>query len=185
MDVALPGTLLGLVVAAITGIGGLFVFVAKGTINNQLSESLERFRVRFTKLHERQAEVVEKLYSAIVELEDDATDLYYKYMPVGLDPPEVDEVEVIRRMRDLQREFKKSRIYLDEDVCDALQKVCDHLESGLRALERRRMAFNAGAGGSDEDVQEMEMRAFEEIRAAVPQAKSRLEAQFRKLLGAA
>lgn len=183
MDSEVLAKLVGLAVAAVAGVGGLLVFVAKTAISNQISKDLERFRIRFTKLHEQQADVIQKLYSAVVELEEDATNLYYKYMPVGLDPPEVDETQVIRRMRDLQSEVRKSRIYLDDDTCRALENVSERLSSGLAALEQRRIAFNSGASGSDDGVSDLEIAAFKEIRGAVPDAKNRLEAQFRRLLG--
>ena len=119
--------LIGLMLAAMAGIGGIIVFAIKTMIGNQIAKDLAKFKIRFSKLHEEQARAIRDLYGAIADVEEDANNLYYKYMPVGLDPPDVDEIEVIRRMRHLQLLFSKSRIYLDEETTDAVRRVCDHL----------------------------------------------------------
>ena len=78
---------LGLVVAAILGIGGIIVFVIKGVIGNKITKDLERFKIQFSKLHEDQASAIRELFEMIVEVEEDINNLYYKYMPIGLAPP--------------------------------------------------------------------------------------------------
>ncbi len=112
-----------------------------------------------------------------------ANNLYYKYMPIGLDPPDVDEIEVIRRMRNLQLLFSKSRIYLDDQTCNAVQSVCEHLNSAVSSLEQRRIFLDPDTGDQPDINGDLEMTAFEEIKNHVPEAKAVLEGEFRRLLG--
>ncbi|MFQ5356739.1 MAG: hypothetical protein ACE5DY_09705, partial [Mariprofundaceae bacterium] len=88
--------LVATILAAMAGIGGIIVFTIKTFIGNQISKDLERFKVRFSRLHEEQASVIRDLYGAIVEIEDDIVNLLYKYKPIGLDPPDIEEIDVIR-----------------------------------------------------------------------------------------
>ena len=175
--------LTGVILGAMAGLGGIFAFTIKNIIGNQISKDLTKFKVRFSKLHEEQARAIRDLYGAIAEIEDDINNLYYKYMPIGLDPPDIDEIEVIRRMRNLQLLFSKSRIYLDDQTCDAVRRVCDHLSSAVASLEQRRMFLDPDTGDQTNLNGDIEMSAFEEIKDHVPEAKAVLEGEFRRLLG--
>lgn len=177
--------LIATILAAMAGIGGIIVFTIKTIIGNQISKDLEKFKVRFSRLHEEQAGVIRDLYGAIVEIEDDIVNLLYKYRPIGLDPPDIEEIDVIRRMRNLQLLFSKSRIYLDDQTCAAVQRVCDHLSSALGPLEQRRMFLESGSDDQSDMSYELEGHVFDELQAQIPDAKTALEREFRRLLGAA
>ena len=183
METDLYLKLTGLIVAAIAGIGGIFVFVIKGIIGKQISKDLEKFKVRFSRLHEEQARAIRDLYGSIVEVEEDVVNLYYKYMPIGLNPPYVDEVEVIKRMRNLQLMFIKSRIYLDDKTTAAVSRVCNHLSAAVSSLEQRRMFLDSDPDGQSGVNDDLEMAAFQEIKEQVPEAKEVLEKEFKRLLG--
>lgn len=141
--------------------------------------------MRFSRLHEEQAGAIRDLYGAIAEVEDDIVNLYYKYRPIGLDPPNIEEVEVIRRMRNLHLLLSKTRIYLDDQICDAVRRVCDHLSSVVASLEQRRMFLEAGSDNQSDINYDLEMGVFDEIQAQIPEAKATLEKEFRRLLGSA
>lgn len=177
--------LAGLVLGAVAGLGGILVFIVKAVIGNRISRDLEKFKVRFSSLYEEQGRAIRDLYGAVAETEDDINNLLYKYKPIGLDPPRVDEVDVIRRMRNLQLLFSKSRIYLDDQTCASLRGVCGHLSSAVGLLEKRRMFLDYGPGDRADINDEVEMDAFEEIKTRTPEAKAVLEREFRRLLGTA
>lgn len=174
---------LGLVVATILGIGGIIVFVIKGVIGNKITKDLERFKIQFSKLHEDQARAIRELFEMIIEIDDDTRNLYYKYMPIGLAPPEVDEIEVIKRMRQLELQSRKSRIYLDAETNKAVENFCSYLSSAISILEQRKMLMDSSPDGQPDGNFEKEVGALQEIMDNVPKAKEVLEKDFKRLLG--
>jgi hypothetical protein len=175
--------ILGLVVAAILGIGGIIVFVIKGVIGNKITKDLERFKIQFSKLHQDQAVAIRELFELIVDMEEDVNNLYYKYMPIGLNPPTVDEIEVINRMCKLDSLYRKSRIYLDQKTNQAVGDLCSHLSTGISYLEQRKMLMDSDPEGQSTQNENVEMEAFQEIKENVPKAKEVLEQEFKRLLG--
>ena len=198
-------------ITAIGGSAILFAAMAwltRSVINHLLSKDLEIFKlklqeesqqelirlqssvqlvqlehqVRFTKLHERRAEIIAELYSKVVELHRSTSDFVRFYQSVdGLKNKE--HIKSLWTATDEFRNyFEKHRIYFNQDTCtnidslnEALSQACSNLVVFIQDAPALKLT-------SDQIWNEWN-KAMTIMEGDVPKIKNSLEESFRDLLG--
>ena len=153
----------------------------------QLKSSLQQIaaehQVRFAWLHERRAKVIEDVYQRLVDLEKG----YGKFVLVdGYETnPQKQQAardSINQAMYDVALLIEKHRIYLPADVCASLKAFLDVMWHN---------AINVGVYGSisNPNPQTLQERltafreAYDALQKEIPDARAKLENEFRKLLG--
>lgn len=143
-------------------------------------------QVRFSKLHERRAEVIAKLYSLLVEAQWAAQN----FVSVGDfqgDPPKREKyVTAMNRAADFYRNFDQNRIYLPE-------ALCAQLETFNSNMRKRVLAFGVYVSIDEKSApdsfitQKLEIwaKASEYFDREVPLARTALETELRQILAPA
>ena len=153
-------------------------------LKSQLQQMAIEHEVRFSKLHERRADVIEKLYGYLVDAR-----LEGKLFIIG-DAYLRDEqaqreayLKIGAKMKEVSAFIDKSRIYLPESICSLLQKLSYAMRQHVNnasvyapldpqtqaiAAERNEALMNANKAYFSQDI---------------PLAMRALEDEFRQLLG--
>ena len=76
---------------------------------------------------ELRAGEIQSLHRHLRKTESLLTDLYYLYMPVGMDPPKVDPVNVLRRVRELKSLAETQRIFYSNEIVGLIDSMCNSL----------------------------------------------------------
>jgi len=152
-------------------------------LKSRLQQAAAEHQLRFAKLHEKRAEVIEDVYQRLVELEKG----YGKFVLV--DGYETDSQKqqaardnINQAMYDVALLIEKHRIYLPADVCASLKAFLDIMWHN---------AINVGVYGSfsypnPQTLQERHKAfrdAYDVLQKEIPDARGELENEFRKLLG--
>ncbi|MHC4556172.1 MAG: hypothetical protein ACYTFW_04540 [Planctomycetota bacterium] len=157
----------------------ILAWVAQQAFQHRLEED----QIKLTTLTEKRAGEIQNLYSNLTEAEKLMNDLYYLYKPIGIDPPQIDPVEAVRRIRELNDLAAKQRIFYPKDIQSLIDSMCSGLLKVAHRLEEREMLLRKGERGSEREA-ELEQQAWEELKIKIPQIRKELESGFRHLLGA-
>lgn len=152
-------------------------------LKSRLQQTAAEHQVRFAKLHERRAKVIEDVYQQLVELEK----RYGKFVTVdGYETDQQKQVDATDRinkaMYDVALLIEKHRIYLPADVSASLKVFLDIMWQN---------AITVGVYGSISDPNPKTLQerhkafrdAYEVLQKEIPDARAKLENEFRKLLG--
>ncbi len=130
-------------------------------------------QIRFSKLHEKRAEVISELYSRLYD--------YYWAVCAFLrnfhntKPDEKDFKELDDKSYKFSDYFHKHRIYFNKDLCSKIDEIIPTLYSAYVPLERR--------DSNDNHLNEDWNECAEIVQKEYPKIKESLESDFRKILG--
>jgi hypothetical protein len=142
----------------------------KADLNRQAAEH----QIRFSKLHEKRAEVIAKIYELIVEAEEKCRLLIAK-------PPISTSDELSSKLTEITMNLdpylRRNKIYLDSELC-----------SKLECFEQKLIKVGGGFAISKtladpDERKEMVNMAVKEYHEKLPEIKEELENRFRILLG--
>jgi len=152
-----------------------------------LKHSLEMIatehQVRFSKMHERRAEIIEELYKRLTALNLHGE----QFVITSENNPTPYQAEKFAEMKDELREVflftEQHRFYLPESVCAMVDKHLGQLRNSV---------LRAGIYGRIENPNERTIqqsndaftKVYEEFETDIPAARKSLEAAFRKIIGA-
>lgn len=142
-------------------------------------------QVRFSKLHERRAEVVAEAYALLVEAHWSSADFVSPIEYAGDSSKQEKYVNAMKKGTEFYRYFDKNRIYLP-------QALCDQLQTFIQNMRREVVGFGVYVTNDEEYVPDHAIRSKLEAwtRASkffdseVPSAKAALEAELRTIIGA-
>jgi len=185
-------------------------FLAKSLINNFLERDLKRFEatikathelaverlksdlhiraieheVRFSRLHEKRAEVIAELNGHFAEALWEA-ESFLSPMQWANEPSQTEKHRIaMMKLAELYRFFDKNRIYLPAELGESLKTVVTEVRSHVIKLGSYLMipddAFNDDSRAQKHKIW---IDGWEAIRTDIPQAREKLEAEFRLLLG--
>lgn len=154
-------------------------------LKNELKLKTIEHQVRFSRLHEKRANVIAELYGHLVETLWEAESFLSPMQWAGEPDKEEKHRVAMNKLVDFFRFFDKQRIYLPEELCESLEKL---------ALEVRSHVINFGVyvrfneESLNDSTRNNKEKAWNEgwdaIKNQVPQARKSLEEEFRALLGA-
>ena len=201
----------GEIITAIGGSAVLFgamAWLARSVITQLLSRDLEKFKtnlqaetrqelirlqsslqlveiehqVRFSRLHDRQVDIMSEMYSLLVLLHRAASTFVRYYQS---DEAQTKD-EHIRQLWDaadkFNEYFEKHRIYFTKDVCSKIDGLNNTLSEACSML----VFFFQEASAikvTDNQIWDIWNRAMDTIESEVPKIKELLEQSFRELLG--
>jgi hypothetical protein len=135
-------------------------------------------QVRFSKLHEKRAQVIADLYERFVTAYSD-TDTYHFWLgAAGSQAYEGQAHEAMKSLEQAYKFFEMSRIYLSESLSlelDNFFHATRNLTQDVEALVRK----------SDPIVElpsQAEKETLETLRSELPAMRQRLDAEFKKLI---
>lgn len=142
-------------------------------------------QVRFSKMHERRAEVVAELYGHLVEAQWASQDLVALMEWAGEPSKQEKYTVAMKQAAEFYRYFDKNRIYLP-------QQLCEQLEEFIRNVRRRVIEFGVYVAKDEahlpdqarEKKYETWMKSAEYFDTAVPKARRALEVELRAIIGA-
>ena len=152
---------------------------------NQLQLRVVEHQVRFSRLHEKRAEVIAKLYELMVLAFWEAESFVSPVQWADEPDEKSKHKSTMTALVGLYRYFGQNRIYLPENVCVSLEKLIRDVRTQVINLgvwvplgeenlpERSRM-----------EKHETRMKGWNTIKQEIPSAMQALEAEFRRLLGA-
>jgi hypothetical protein len=187
---------LGVIIVAFGGSAALIGAVAwliRSLTVHILSKDLENFKtklqsaayehqVRFTKLHERRAEILADLYSKIVVLHNNATNFVRWYASVGDDQKVMNIQQLWQAAEEFNIYFERNRIYFDQATCEKIVSLKDVLSracSVLAVFAHERDSISV----SNEQVFDEWQKASRLLDKDVPKVMQMLEDSFRELMG--
>ncbi len=153
-------------------------------LKHELALATLEHQIRFSRLHERRAEVVANLYELLVEAEWAASSLVSPTQ--WSDEPSKREkyVSAMRKAAEFYKQFEKSRIYLPDSLCSQLESYHNDLrheviDFGIYTTIDVDVMTNATA----EKMHDAWIRAAKYFETAAPVARKALEAELRAMLG--
>lgn len=153
--------------------------------NDLLLRSIEH-QVRFSRLHEKRAEVIAELNGLFAEALWEAESFLSPMEWNGEPSKQEKHCAAMNKLVELYRYFDKHRIYLPAELCNSLEKLVS---------EVRELVINFGVyvesheTSLDNSTQQEKRKAWSDgwkaIKNQVPRARQSLEDEFRSLLGVA
>ena len=141
-------------------------------------------QVRFSKLHERRAEVVAELYGLLVEAQW-ASQSFISIAEWSGEPSKQEKyVTAMNKAADFYRYFDKNRIYLPESICTQLEQLIRNMRS--KVIEFGVYVNNDNGAVPAHIVQQkldVWLKASEYFDKEVPLARAALEKELRSILG--
>ena len=151
-------------------------------LKNSLQMVAVEHQVRFSKLHEKRADVIADLYKRLVDALWQGQ-MFVRSSEANPSPAQLGEyLKTEREVSDLFRFIEQHRIYLPDSVCTLLDKF---------VAQVRQHVVAAGVFGSVKNWNEQTLqqshdaftKAYEEFENDIPAARKALEIEFRKMLG--
>jgi hypothetical protein len=187
----------------------VFAFLTKSVINHWLTRDAEKFKarlkadadmeieklknslqmvavehqVRFSKLHEKRAEIIADLYGRLVDAER-IGDHFVKVAAWDDEKGRESYEETNRNLLDLYYFVEKNGIYLPESVCELLTNFVLAIRSSAIGMH-----FYARVESTTPNQAFVEQRAtvlkqaFESFQDKIPAARKALQSEFRTMLG--
>jgi len=152
-------------------------------LKSRLQQAALEHQVRFSKLHEKRAQVIDDVYQLLVDLQTG----YAQFLLVDRyehDPEKLLEGrnKINKSMVDAAIVIEKHRIYLPKDVCASLKAFVENM---MRNASDVGIYANIGNYATTETVKERQAvfeAAYEALQRDFPIARAALETEFRSLL---
>ncbi|MGZ5008228.1 MAG: hypothetical protein ACXWE9_05665 [Methylobacter sp.] len=155
-------------------------------LKNELQLKTIEHQVRFSRLHEKRADVIAELYGFFVEALWEAESFLSQFEWNGEPNKKEKHITAMNKLAELYRYFDKHRIYLPVELCSSLEQL---------VIEVRALVINFGVyvdfheDSLNDSIQQEKREAWnagwKAIKNQVPLARQSLENEFRSLLGAA
>jgi hypothetical protein len=138
-------------------------------------------QVRFSKLHERRAEVIAEVYARLVTLFHQGR-LFVVSSGWAKEGQEANFAKIHQTLRDFLSFVEKNRIYIPIAACGLLDNITSTMHSAV---------INVGVYGGVEypneetrnEINDVFMKAFKTFEEEIPEAKKALDRKFREILG--
>lgn len=155
-------------------------------LKNELQLKTIEHQVRFSRLHEKRADVIAELYGSFVEALWEAESFLSPMEWNGEPNKKEKHVTAMNKLTEFYRYFDKHRIYLPVELCGSLEQL---------VMEIRSLVINFGVfvdfheyslnDSTQREKREAWSAGWKAIKNQVPLARQSLENEFRSLLGAA
>jgi hypothetical protein len=150
----------------------------------QLSITANEHQVRFSKLHDKRAEVIAELYSLLVQAYWDAQSFI---SPIGFEGEPSKREKYVTAMNasaDYSRFFEKNKIYLPTTLCASLEEF-------VRAMRSKMIGFGVYVQIDEAELQSHTLKqkhkawmdSWQYFDKEVPLAREALEQELRNILG--
>ena len=157
---------------------------ASERLKNELQMSALEHQVKFSKLHEKRADVIAELYGFLVQACWDISSFVSPMEWSGEPNKQEKYVTAMNSVARFYQFFDKHRIYIPEGLCGQL----DEFVQGMR---QKAIGFGVYVRYEDEALPDSQMKdkhnawteAWKHFEDAVPETKSALETHLRSLLG--
>lgn len=157
---------------------------ASERLKHELQLVAHEHQVRFSKLHERRAEVIESLYALLVEAQW-AGQSFASAAEFAGEPSKPEKyTKAMNALAEFFRAFDKTRIFLPEHVCQ-------QLDDFLQGMRKRVIHFGVYLDVNEyapahvtKEKFDAWMDAFDYFDSELPIARKSLEAELRKMLAA-
>jgi hypothetical protein len=181
-------------------------YVGRSIIERWLVRSLEKYKAelqlaafehqtRFTKLHEKRAEVIAELYKRLVQIQYSLRRLAHFIRSATSNQSQYAEKETTitqSSLNEFKIYFEGHRLYFTEGLCGTVEKF--HAESlvtliELLSAETSKMLLSQSPSESpsesrfQEQYTETIRKALDRVEQQVPSLKREIEKEFRKMLG--
>jgi len=152
----------------------------------QLSIAATEHQVKFSRLHDKRAEVITDLYSLLVQAHWDAGS-FVSPVEFGGEPNKKEKyVTAMNAIADFFRFFEKNKIYLPAALCDLLERF-------VQVMRQKIIGFGVYVHYDEETMpseshhkkHEAWIAAWDYFDKEVPVARAALEQELRNILGAA
>lgn len=158
---------------------------AQEHLKHSLQMTALEHQVRFSKLHERRAEVVATAYDLLVEAHWAASSFAAVMEMAGEPPKEEKYVTAMNKAAEFYRYFDKNRIFLP-------QELCIQLETWIGEMRKQVIAFGVHLHKPEnhmpdrmiEKKYEAWIKVGEYFEKEAPQARAALEGELRAIIGA-
>lgn len=155
-------------------------------LKNELQLKAIEHQVRFSRLHDKRADVIAELYGFFVEALWEAESFLLPMEWNGEPNKKEKYVAAMNKLTDLYRYFDKNRIYLSLDLCSSLEVLVMEVKS---LVINFCIYFDCPSDSLNNSTQQEKREAWsagwKTIKNQVPLARQNLENEFRYLLGAA
>lgn len=150
-------------------------------LKTALQVNAAEHQIRFSKMHERQADVIAEVYKLLVQAQRDGLQYIYQ---LGKVPPEKEGAEppAIQSLRTLDGYLDTHRIYLSEKTCNLLENISEKLR-GPAVHARVYGGINYPNPDTAAERNAGFKKAFDEFSGAIPAARRALEEELRGILG--
>ena len=157
---------------------------ASQKLRHDLEKATIEHQVRFSKLHEKRAEVIAELYSLLVQAYRDISSFVSPMEWAGEPNKQEKYATAMNCVADFYRYFDKHRIYIPEDLCAQIDEF-------VQEMRKKAIGFGVYVRYEDdampahaiEKKHEAWTSAWEYFEQKVPEAKSALENELRGILG--
>lgn len=153
-------------------------------LRSQLSIAATEHQVKFSRLHDKRAEVIAELYGLLVQAHWDAGS-FISPVEFGGEPTKKEKyITAMNAIADFFRFFEKNKIYLPIELCDLLEKF-------VQTMRQKVIGFGVYVN-IDEDAlapqtyqkkHEAWMASWAYFDKEVPLARAALEQELRNILG--
>ncbi|HTS23178.1 MAG TPA: hypothetical protein VMN79_15365 [Casimicrobiaceae bacterium] len=159
--------------------------VAIENLKSELQLKAIEHQVRFSRLHEKPAVVIADLYGHLVEALWEAESFLSPMEWAGEPNKKEKHATAMNKLVDLYRYFDKNRIYLPGPICDSLEKLGQDVRMQvIKFGVWVRFDDRSLTGDSQKQKTEAWDSGWNAIKNQIPLARTRLEEEFRLLLGA-
>jgi len=151
-------------------------------LKNSLQMVAVEHQVRFSKLHEKRAEVIAELYKRLVDVHWHGRMFVFSSEHNRTPSQQKESEKTAQEVLDVTLFIEQHRIYLPESVCALLDKFVGYIRHNVHATG----IFTRVQYPSVQTLEHSEKtftKAYEEFEKDIPAALKALEIEFRKILG--
>jgi hypothetical protein len=169
-------------------------FLGRSLMATILAKDLEKFKadlqvaavehqVRFSKLHEKRAQVLADLYTLLVVATWEATNFANPMEWAGEPDKKTQYVSAINAIKEYFRFFDQHRIWLPADLCGPLEDFAKQLRTPAIGFGVY-LEYEHPNERTAKQKFEAWNKAWEAVQTDIPKLRTAIEARFRTLLGA-
>lgn len=145
-------------------------------LKGRLQVAATEHAIRFTTLHQRQADIIAKVYELLDDLH-----LAFRRWAAFMRPADADMAELQAKtgvsFQAFVDYYHPHAIWLDRDTCDKINDIVNDMNKSFIGL-----SFDLDKNGFPTD-RDAWKAAYDRINGKVPEARQSLEARFRSILG--
>lgn len=147
-------------------------------LKSDLSISAFEHQVKFTNLHEKQAEIIAKTYALLKDFHAKLGDYVAIFEPVGVKPKDERRVIAAKSHGEFIDFFSKNQIYLSKPAVVLIDKINDQSKGIFYNF-----LYGIEVAPNNPDNSKIWLELFNGVKDEIPMVLGELEDEFRSILG--
>ena len=171
-------------------VSGLITWLIRSLFTQYLKRDIQQYKhklveeqIRFSKLHEKRADVIQNLYSRLVDFEGKMASFVNPFQPAGALPIQKKKEDAGKAGDEFVKYSSINKIYFSKELCEIIEDINKQFKRAWIDFTTFTVYEKSNRVLTSEEKHRNWIKAWDTVSKEIPKLREKLESEFREILG--